>query len=687
MKFSAAISFVIATAACSLVSAKTNEGTESDSRRTELLPEDPEDVAAVPIVMHSTVHLPAQSRIVGGNPVQNVATYPWFVQGRGCAGTLIAADMVLTAAHCQGTPFSNRVLLNSLTAYDDIRAGRASMPAGAAAVKTESQTPHPNYNSNSEENDYMLVKLQEEVPNAQVVTLNFDEGFPLPNQELRVVGVGTTSQGGPAADFLRQVDVDYISNSDCNIYYGQGSVNSDVMICAGVTNGGKDSCQGDSGGPLFDEGSRKQVGVVSWGYGCARPNFPGVYSRISGAEEWIKGVVCGSSAASSDFPPAFCSTGEDPTPTPPTPTPPTPTPPTPTPPTPAPPTPAPPTPPPPTPAPPAPAPPTPAPPTPSPPTNDPPTTGGRSEVKVVVKHDDWPLETGWTLKDSSGQVLLSQETGTYNTINGRVSETVSVPDGTYLFEMTDSVNDGICCDYGNGFYRIKINGESPVVSGGAFRSIIAETFVVGESVVVEPVISSVDYVVAVHYDRFPRETAWHLETTSGDFIIGLGVNSVTERYADYVFPIDAGLVPGEAYVLKLEDQYGDGFCCNNGRGYIRVFAIINNNFAEELGGGEGEFESSLEYTFSVPEDLAARSRGGTEKQKKLNDSLMLHSTKVSKFLCLDLPDVTFDVDDEIGSRTCAWLLPNMDRFEYLCQFEDVAAVCPSTCGKCSLDTP
>jgi trypsin len=678
MKFSMAVSVVFATAACSFVSAKTNEGAASDSRRAELQPEDaaavpilPEGVAAVPIFMHSAIPLPAQSRIVGGNPVQNVATYPWFVQGRGCAGTLVAADMVLTAAHCQGSPFSNRVLLNSLTAYDDIRAGRASMPAGAIAVKTDSQTPHPDYNNNSEENDYMIVKLQSAVPNAQVVTLNFDGGFPLPNQELRVIGVGTTSQGGSASDFLLHVDVDYVSNSDCNSYYGQGSINGDVMICAGVVAGGKDSCQGDSGGPLFDEDTRKQVGVVSWGYGCADPDFPGVYSRLSGAEEWIKGVVCGNSASSSDFPPDFCN----PAPAPPTPAPPSPAPPTPAPPTPAPPT---------------PVPPTPAPPTNSPPTNDPPTTGGLSEVKVVVKHDDWPQETGWVLKDSSGEVLLSQETGSYDTIDGRVTKTVSVPDGTYVFEMTDTVNDGICCDYGRGFYRIKINGESPVVSGGAFRSRITETFVVGEPLVVEPVVNSVDYVVAIQYDRFPRETAWRVEDSNGDFVIGLGTNSVTERYAAYVLPIDTGLLlPGEAYFLLLEDQYGDGFCCNYGQGSIRVFAIINNNYAVELGGGEGRFESNFKYTFTVPDDLGERSGGGTENQKKMNHSLMLHSTKAST-LCLDLPDlpdVTFDVDDEIGSQTCAWLLPNMDRFEYLCQFEDVAAVCPSTCGKCSLDAP
>jgi len=83
--------------------------------------------------------------------------------------------------------------------------------------------------------------------------------------------------------------VPIITNKQCRTTRYKNKI-ADVMLCAGlVKSGGKDACQGDSGGPLVvNEGRYKLAGVVSFGYGCAQANAPGVYARVSKFLDWIK---------------------------------------------------------------------------------------------------------------------------------------------------------------------------------------------------------------------------------------------------------------------------------------------------------------------------------------------------------------------------------------------------------------
>ena len=98
------------------------------------------------------------------------------------------------------------------------------------------------------------------------------------------------STEGSFPDNLQWVEVPLVTNAQCfQNYNGYIGITSS-MICAGYPEGGKDSCQGDSGGPLIcNEGGKAVLtGVVSVGLGCAAPNFPGIYARVTAVLNWIE---------------------------------------------------------------------------------------------------------------------------------------------------------------------------------------------------------------------------------------------------------------------------------------------------------------------------------------------------------------------------------------------------------------
>jgi trypsin len=101
-----------------------------------------------------------------------------------------------------------------------------------------------------------------------------------------VSGWGTLSSGSSSLPSqLQAVEVDITAHAACNNAYAEYGGITVNMICAGVTGGGKDSCQGDSGGPLVVGSSL--VGIVSWGAGCAEPNYPGVYSNVATLKSFV----------------------------------------------------------------------------------------------------------------------------------------------------------------------------------------------------------------------------------------------------------------------------------------------------------------------------------------------------------------------------------------------------------------
>jgi len=224
--------------------------------------------------------------IVGGTPAED-GPYRFTVslQRNGshfCGGSYIANNWILTAAHC--VPTGSTSGLSVLIGRNDLNA------SGGERIAVSQVIVHPSYNDRTSNNDIALLRLQSPVTvsaakvrlaNASETSQGAGEG-----DLVTVTGWGATREGGPGSADLLKVDVPVVSNSSCNSAYGNITSN---MLCAGYTSGGRDSCQGDSGGPLVfqSQGQFYQVGVVSFGNGCARPNYPGVYTRVSQYTDWI----------------------------------------------------------------------------------------------------------------------------------------------------------------------------------------------------------------------------------------------------------------------------------------------------------------------------------------------------------------------------------------------------------------
>jgi len=225
---------------------------------------------------------------VGGQAAQE-GEYPWQValvpNGEDvpyCGGSLITSRTVLTAAHCGNENFLDFKVV----------VGKHQTNFSGEKFSPGSWTSHPEYDPSTYDNDFAIITLESPVTFSDSVR---PVCLPSPSSlyegvEATVTGWGTLQSGGIQPEVLQEVDVDTMSNEECTkpLYVYKEEI-TENMICAAAP--GKDSCQGDSGGPLIAKKSGTSyfdlIGVVSWGYGCARPNSPGVYSRITQQLDWI----------------------------------------------------------------------------------------------------------------------------------------------------------------------------------------------------------------------------------------------------------------------------------------------------------------------------------------------------------------------------------------------------------------
>lgn len=224
--------------------------------------------------------------IVGGTPT-TTAAYPFVMQvtdasGRQfCGGTLVAARKVVTAAHCVAGESASGVRVVGGRTYRDGADGTVSEVSGIWV--------HPGYTDPASGDDVAVLTLSTAMPYATAPYVSpTDTGVYAAGTTARVLGWGTTSESGGSSDQLRTATVPVVSDDGCASAYGSDFVASD-MVCAGYSSGGTDTCQGDSGGPLLVGGVL--AGITSWGNGCARAGYPGVYTRLTTFSEQVTAQI------------------------------------------------------------------------------------------------------------------------------------------------------------------------------------------------------------------------------------------------------------------------------------------------------------------------------------------------------------------------------------------------------------
>ena len=234
-----------------------------------------------------------QPQVVGGEPVPN-GDYP-FVSSLGnvrdgttaygrhfCGASLIDRNSVLTAAHCvKGTPKEPlRVTVGRTVLSGD----------GGQTRRVSRRIIHPRYNGvSSDKYDAAVLTLNNPVLGMPAIRLAgiSQNALEKPGRLATVAGWGNTIKQPPSGnngtnypDRMRVARVPIVSDARARDVYGPSFVGA-LMVAAGRE--GEDTCSGDSGGPMFarQADKRYQIGITSFGRGCAARGYPGVYTEVN----------------------------------------------------------------------------------------------------------------------------------------------------------------------------------------------------------------------------------------------------------------------------------------------------------------------------------------------------------------------------------------------------------------------
>ena len=218
------------------------------------------------------------TRIVGGE-LAKTADAPWAIQlsnsaspdptGEYCGATLVAANKIVTAAHCSTEAADTYTAIQGRDVLSDKTVGKES--------KISAIWVDPEYGKGGA-HDVAVMTLATPFTDVPTLALETSTAADAAGAASVVYGWGATEGTGPANTF-QKVAAPVIGDAYCSDVYASQNYTPAGEICGGFKEGGKDSCQGDSGGPLVLNG--RLFGVVSWGVGCADAGNPGVYAEVA----------------------------------------------------------------------------------------------------------------------------------------------------------------------------------------------------------------------------------------------------------------------------------------------------------------------------------------------------------------------------------------------------------------------